>query len=94
MTHVHFKTQVTKVYIFQQGARHTYSEAVGKNVANPTAMLLCAVKLLNHANLKRYGEQIREALNRVLNDGKVLTKDLGGQSSTTDFTTAVINSLR
>ncbi|KYN20367.1 PREDICTED: isocitrate dehydrogenase [NAD] subunit beta, mitochondrial [Trachymyrmex cornetzi] len=80
--------------VFEPGARHTYSEAVGKNVANPTAMLLCAVKLLNHANLKRYGEQIREALNRVLNDGKVLTKDLGGQSSTTEFTAAVINSLR
>lgn len=88
------KVEVAKICIFQQGARHTYSEAVGKNVANPTAMLLCAVKLLNHSNLKRYGEQIREALNRVLNDGKVLTKDLGGQSSTTEFTAAVINSLR
>lgn len=88
------KITLLKFTILQQGARHTYSEAVGKNVANPTAMLLCAVKLLNHVNLKRYAEQIREALNRVLNDGKVLTKDLGGQSSTTDFTTAVINSLR
>lgn len=77
-----------------QGARHTYSEAVGKNVANPTAMILCGVKLLKHVNLRRYGEQIREALNRVLNDGKVLTKDLGGQSSTTAFTAAVISSLR
>ena len=80
--------------IFVQGARHTYSEAVGKNVANPTAMLLCGVKLLNHVNLRRYAEQIRDALNRVLIEGKVLTKDLGGQSSTTDFTQAVISSLR
>ncbi|XP_015597161.1 isocitrate dehydrogenase [NAD] subunit beta, mitochondrial [Cephus cinctus] len=80
--------------VFEPGARHTYSEAVGKNVANPTAMLLCSVKLLNHVNLGRYAEQIRDALNRVLNDGKVRTKDLGGQSSTTEFTTAVINSLR
>lgn len=57
-------------------------------------MLLCAVKLLRHVNLKRYAEQIKDALNRVLNDGKVLTKDLGGQSSTTEFTTAVIHCLR
>lgn len=77
-----------------QGARHTYSEAVGKNVANPTAMILCAVKLLRHVNLKRYSEQLKDALNRVLNDGKVLTKDLGGQSSTTEFTAAVISCLR
>ncbi|XP_034952242.1 isocitrate dehydrogenase [NAD] subunit beta, mitochondrial [Chelonus insularis] len=80
--------------VFEPGARHTYSEAVGKNVANPTAMLLCGVKLLNHINLKRYATQIREALNRVLNDGKVRTKDLGGQSSTTEFTQAVIYCLR
>ncbi|XP_078048965.1 isocitrate dehydrogenase [NAD] subunit beta, mitochondrial [Augochlora pura] len=80
--------------VFEPGARHTYSEAVGKNVANPTAMLLCAVKLLRHVNLLRYAEQIRDALNHVLNDGKVLTKDLGGQSSTTDFTNAVIAYLR
>ncbi|KAK0183244.1 hypothetical protein PV327_001303 [Microctonus hyperodae] len=80
--------------VFEPGARHTYSEAVGKNVANPTAMLLCSVKLLNHINLKRYATQIREALNQVLNDGKVRTKDLGGQSSTSDFTQAVISCLR
>ncbi|KAG8035368.1 hypothetical protein G9C98_006814 [Cotesia typhae] len=78
----------------KKGARHTYSEAVGKNVANPTALILCSVKLLNHINLKRYAVQIREALNRVLNEGKVRTKDLGGQNSTTDFTQAVISALR
>ncbi|CAB0031597.1 unnamed protein product [Trichogramma brassicae] len=80
--------------VFEPGARHTYSEAVGKNVANPTAMILCSVKLLNHLNLRRHAEQIRDALNRVLNDGKHLTKDLGGQTSTTEFTHAVINNLR
>ncbi|XP_046736476.1 isocitrate dehydrogenase [NAD] subunit beta, mitochondrial [Diprion similis] len=80
--------------VFEPGARHTYSEAVGKNVANPTAMLLCSVKLLNHVNLRTYAEQIKDAINRVLNDGKVRTKDLGGQSSSTDFTKAIIYSLR
>lgn len=50
--------------------------------------------MLNHVNLRRYAEQIRDAVNRVLNDGKVRTKDLGGQSSTTDFTAAIIHSLR
>lgn len=67
---------------------------MGKNVANPTAMILCGVKLLNHVNLKRYAEKIKDALNRVLNDGKVRTKDLGGQSSTTDFTSAIIHNLQ
>ncbi|CAG5076671.1 Similar to IDH3B: Isocitrate dehydrogenase [NAD] subunit beta [Cotesia congregata] len=80
--------EIAKLY-----PKHTYSEAVGKNVANPTALILCSVKLLNHINLKRYAVQIREALNRVLNEGKVRTKDLGGQNSTTDFTQAVISAL-
>ena len=57
-------------------------------------MILCSVKLLNHLNLRKYAEKIRDALNRVLNDGKHLTKDLGGQTSTTEFTHAVINNLR
>ncbi|EDV54208.1 isocitrate dehydrogenase [NAD] subunit beta, mitochondrial [Drosophila erecta] len=76
--------------VFEPGARHTFAEAVGKNVANPTAMLLCGVKLLRHINLPTYGEIIQNAINKVLNDGKVRTKDLGGQSTTQDFTRAII----
>lgn len=57
--------------MFLQGARHTFSEAVGKNVANPTAMLLCAAKMLTHVNLKHYGDMIRSAVNKVLTAGKV-----------------------
>ncbi|XP_053945899.1 isocitrate dehydrogenase [NAD] subunit beta, mitochondrial [Anastrepha obliqua] len=76
--------------VFEPGARHTFAEAVGKNVANPTAMLLCGAKMLRHVNLPTYSEMITNAVNKVLNDGKVRTKDLGGQSTTQDFTRAVI----
>ncbi|RZC36605.1 isocitrate dehydrogenase [NAD] subunit beta, mitochondrial [Asbolus verrucosus] len=76
------------------GARHTYSEAVGKNVANPTAMMLCSAKLLRHVNLPLYGDMIRNAVDQVLKDGKVRTKDIGGQSSTQEFTYAVIHNLK
>lgn len=79
--------------VFEPGARHTYSEAVGKNVANPTAMLLCASKMLRHVNLNVYGEMIRNAIEKVLKDGKVKTKDIGGQSTTQQFTYAVISNL-
>lgn len=80
--------------VFEPGARHTFSEAVGKNVANPTAMFLCAAKLLNHVNLPQYGQMIRNAVDQVLLDGKVRTKDLGGQASTQEYTHAVIASLK
>ncbi|XP_028135819.1 isocitrate dehydrogenase [NAD] subunit beta, mitochondrial [Diabrotica virgifera virgifera] len=79
--------------VFEPGARHTYSEAVGKNVANPTAMLLCASKMLRHVNLPLYGEMIRAAIEKVLKDGKIKTKDVGGQSTTQQFTYAVISNL-
>ncbi|XP_030755475.1 isocitrate dehydrogenase [NAD] subunit beta, mitochondrial [Sitophilus oryzae] len=79
--------------VFEPGARHTFSEAVGKNVANPTAMLLCSSKLLRHVNLNSYSEMIRNAVEKVLKDGKIKTKDIGGQNSTQEFTYAVISNL-
>lgn len=57
-------------------------------------MLLCSAKLLNHVNLPAYGEMIRNAVNKVLHDGKVRTKDIGGQSNTQEFTYAVIYNLQ
>jgi len=79
--------------VFEPGARHTYSEAVGKNVANPTAMMLCAAKMLAHVNLHQYATMIRGAIAKVLQDGKVRTKDLGGQNTTNEYTYAIIANL-
>lgn len=79
--------------VFEQGARHIFSGAVGKNIANPTAMLLCSANLLAHVNLHSYSAMIKNAINKVLSDGKVRTKDLGGQSTTKDFTNAIIHCL-
>ncbi|KAG8287373.1 Isocitrate dehydrogenase [NAD] subunit beta, mitochondrial [Homalodisca vitripennis] len=79
--------------VFEPGARHTYSEAVGKNVANPTAMMLCAAKMLTHVNLHHYAGMLRGAIAKVLKDGKVRTKDLGGQNTTNEYTYAIIANL-
>ncbi|KAK4875331.1 hypothetical protein RN001_011753 [Aquatica leii] len=83
----------SKCVVFEPGARHTFSEAVGKNLANPTAMFLCGANLLHHVNLSTYSEMIKDAVNTVLKEGKIRTKDVGGQSSTKEFTFAVINKL-
>ena len=77
-----------------QGARHTFAEGVGKNIANPTALLLCASKMLRHINLLSYSEQIYNAILKTLADGKIRTKDLGGQSTTDEFTRAVIHNIK
>merc|ERR1712029_576369 len=80
--------------IFEPGAKHTFDSAVGKNSANPTAMLLSSVKLLDHLSLETEADRIRKAIHKVLNEGQTKTRDLGGFASTQQFTAAVINNIK
>ncbi|XP_060065733.1 isocitrate dehydrogenase [NAD] subunit beta, mitochondrial-like [Ylistrum balloti] len=82
------------VAIFEQGARHAYAEAVGKNIANPTAVLLSGCNMLKHMHLEYHAKIIQDAITRVIKAGKIRTKDMGGYSSTSDFTHAVIDHLQ
>ncbi len=84
----------TEFAIFEPGARHTFSQAVGRNIANPTAILLCAANMLKHLHLDSHSNLIQNAVKSVLKAGKVRTQDIGGYASTTEFTSAVINNLR
>jgi len=61
----------------------------GLGVANPSAMILSAVMMLNY--LKEFGEASRldKALKEVLREGKVATLDLGGGSSTMEMAEAI-----
>lgn len=60
-----------------------------QNLANPTALLLSALMMLEHLGEKEKAERIREALGRVLSAGAVRTRDLGGTATTTEFTEAI-----
>jgi isocitrate dehydrogenase (NAD+) len=64
-----------------------------KNLANPTALLLSALMMLDHIGERDTAERIRAALSAVLTEGKVRTRDLGGESSTTEFTEAICRAL-
>uniref|UniRef100_A0A183SGU9 Iso_dh domain-containing protein n=1 Tax=Schistocephalus solidus TaxID=70667 RepID=A0A183SGU9_SCHSO len=78
------------VAVFQPGTSHTFSQASGRNTANPTAVILAAANLLRHIDLESHGDRLEQALSRVLKAGRVLTEDVGGSSTTTDFTKAVL----
>ena len=65
----------------------------GKNLANPTALLLSAIEMLKYIDENAYAEKIDTALRAVIKEGKTLTADLGGSASTTEFTQAVISAL-
>src|SRR4029078_5472327 len=53
-------------------------DIAGKNLANPTALLLSALMMLRHIGEQAAAERIMGAVNRVLGAGTVRTRDLGG----------------
>jgi isocitrate dehydrogenase (NAD+) len=70
-------------------------DLAGKNLANPLAVIMSGVMMLNHIHEEAIGERIKNAYNAVLAEGdaKCLTRDLGGSASTSDFSDAVISRL-
>lgn len=68
-------------------------DIAGKGIANPTAILLSACQLLNHINETEAANRLRQAIDTVLSDQSNYTADLGGNTSTKDFTQAIIEAL-
>ena len=64
-------------------------DIAGKNLANPTALLLSAVMMLRHIDEADAAARIMEAIGTVLVAGAVRTRDLGGTASTTEYADAV-----
>jgi len=65
----------------------------GRGIANPTALLLSAVLMLKHLNERERATRIQTAIEKVLAEGNTLTRDMGGQATTIDFTEAIIRAL-
>jgi len=68
-------------------------DIAGRGIANPTALIQTAVLMLRHLGERKAADRILAALTGVIAAGKVLTRDLGGQATTIDFTNAVIGAL-
>lgn len=68
-------------------------DIAGKNLANPLAVIFSAVLMLRHIGMSDPAQRIESAVWRVTEKGQVLTRDLGGTASTTEFTEAVIASM-
>jgi isocitrate dehydrogenase (NAD+) len=68
-------------------------DIAGQGLANPTALLLSAIMMLDHLEERAAGARITAALHKVLTDGKVRTHDLGGKSTTQEFTDALCRTI-
>jgi isocitrate dehydrogenase (NAD+) len=81
--------------LMSEAAHGTAPSLLGKNVANPLAMILAGSALLTHAGgrAQEVGRAIREASLEAVSQG-VRTADLGGHATTTEFTDEVIRRTR
>lgn len=68
-------------------------DIAGKNLANPTSVILASIQMLEYLNMSDKAEKIRGALKGVIESGDRTTRDLGGEHGTTDFTQAVLERL-
>ena len=71
----------------------TAPDIAGKGVANPTALLMSAILMLNHIGEAHTANRVEQALWNVYREGKHLTRDLGGATNTQQFADAIVSAL-
>jgi isocitrate dehydrogenase (NAD+) len=69
-------------------------DIAGKNIANPTALLQTGVMMLRHVGERAAADLIERAMIQTLSKKQVRTRDLGGTASTTEYTEAIVASMR
>ncbi|WP_429204796.1 isocitrate dehydrogenase [Aeromonas veronii] len=68
-------------------------DIAGKNIANPTSVILASIQMLEYLGMQDKAERIREAARATIESGDRVTRDLGGTASTSEFTQAIIDRL-
>ncbi|MFQ1968485.1 isocitrate dehydrogenase [Aeromonas veronii] len=68
-------------------------DIAGKNIANPTSVILASIQMLEYLGMQDKAERIREAVRATIESDDRVTRDLGGTASTSEFTQAIIDRL-
>ena len=76
-----------KVYEAVYGASH---EHVAPDTANPLPLILPAVEMLRDFGETAAADRVVSAVEAVMTEGKVRTRDIGGTATTTQFTDAIV----
>lgn len=69
---------------------HGSAPRIGPNKANPCAMFLSISMLLQHFGYAEQAQLIKQSIHTVIDKGRFLTYDLGGNASTSDMAQAII----
>lgn len=81
-----------KMAVFE-AVHGTAPDIAGQGIANPLAVLLSGLLMLQHIGERAVADRIERAVYDVLSEGKHLTGDLGGTANTAAFTDAIIDKL-
>ena len=68
-------------------------DIAGKNIANPIALILSSVLMLEYIGENDAAERISTAVHKIVMKGERLTPDLGGVGTTTEITERIIKEL-
>jgi isocitrate dehydrogenase (NAD+) len=71
----------------------TAPDIAGKGLANPTALLMSSILMLDYLGERSAARRIETALETVYREAKHTTHDVGGKAGTDQFTEAVIAAL-
>ena len=80
-------------YRIYEAVHGSAPDIAGKNIANPSALLLAFALMLEDLGMQDKANALREALAKVVEEGNVVTPDIGGSATTDEFSAEIIKKL-
>jgi len=86
-------TNFGDVVVIGEPVHGSAPDIAGKGIANPIASIRSAAMLLENLGFTAEAAKIYNSVDKLLNEGKTLTPDLGGNATTKEVTAAIISNL-
>ncbi len=85
-------SNIGKDFAIFEAVHGSAPDLAGQNLANPLALIMSGVMMLNHIGEREAATRAKEAYNAVLAEGNPehLTRDIGGRGTTSGFADAVV----
>ena len=85
-----YSANIGNNYAMFEAAHGSAPQFAGQNKVNPTATVLSGAWMADYMGEKEVRDAIFSATEQVINEGKVVTWDIGGNATTTQMTDAII----
>ncbi|HBY57905.1 MAG TPA: NAD-dependent isocitrate dehydrogenase [Candidatus Atribacteria bacterium] len=72
---------------------HGSAPELDPNMGNPTAAILSGVMMLRYLGESKAADKVEKAVEKVLEEGRYLTCDIGGNTRTLEYAEAIIDAL-